>query len=228
MLTGLITVLIPVLFWVAEIFAVIAIELGFVGYSRAQRDQATKATMALWGIIMGAIAMVLSVVGLLIMTGVFADRSGEPSAQTENTAAAATAQTSAPTEPEEATPIEAENIYLADFEVGNCVAESLVAETFSDQTVPCSEPHSHEVFAAVDLPKVDGEFPGYPAIDAQAKQLCIAQFAGFVGLAYEQSELKTRFITPSEEGLLAGIRTVHCKVYDPTGEVSGSLRGAKR
>ena len=35
-------------------------------------------------------------------------------------------------------------------------------------------------------------------------------------------------MTPSEEGWLAGDRLVHCAVYDPAGEVSGSLRGADR
>ena len=225
---GVLTGFIPVLFWAAGILAVIALVLGFVGYGRAQRGEATNATMALWGIITGPIAMALSVVGLLILTFVFAERSGEPSAQTENTAAAATAQTSTPTEPAETAPTEAENTYLGDLEVGDCLAEAPVAVIFNVQTVPCSEPHSYQIFASVNLPESDEEFPGYPVIDAQAKQLCIAQFNGFVGLAYEQSVLKTRFMTPSEGGWLAGNHTVHCAIYDPVGEVNGSLRGAER
>jgi hypothetical protein len=48
--------------------------------------------------------------------------------------------------------------------------------------VPCSEPHSDEIFAAVNLPEGDGEFPGYQAIEAQGRELCIAEFEGFIGL----------------------------------------------
>jgi Septum formation len=235
-LTGLISVLFtganPVLLWVAGLLAVIALVLGFVGFGRAQRGDAANATMALWGIITGVIAMVLLVVGLLIQTGVFADGSEEPSVQTETTttptAEAPTAETSTPTASEETAPTEGENIYMGDLEVGDCLAESSEAETFTVTTVPCSEPHSHEVFASVDLPEGDGEFPGYQAIDAEAEQLCIAQFEGFVGLPYEQSELKIRFMTPSEQSWLAGDRVVYCAVYDTAGEVSGSLRGAER
>jgi hypothetical protein len=229
-IVGVLVGLIPVLFWVAGILAVIALVLGFVGYSRAQRGEATNATMAMWGIITGAIAMILSVVGLLIQTGVFSDRSEEPSVQTENTATP-TAQTAAPTEQEETATTattETENIYLGDLDVGDCLAESPGAETFSVETVPCSEPHSHEVYASVNLPEGDDEFPGYQAIDEQADELCTAQFEGFVGLPYGESQLDIRFITPSEESWLGGDRIVYCAVYDPAGEVSGSLRSAER
>jgi Septum formation len=224
---GVLVGLIPALFLVAGILAVIALVLGFVGYSRVQRGEATNATTAMWGIITGAIAMILSVVGLLIQTGVFADRNEEPSVQTENTAAP-TAEAAAPAEPEETATTDAENIYMGDLDVGDCLAELTGTETLGAETVPCSEPHSHEVFASVNLPDGDGEFPGYQAIDAQAEELCRAQFEGFVGLPYGESELEIRFITPSEESWLGGDRIVYCAVYDPAGEVSGSLRSAER
>jgi hypothetical protein len=230
-LTGLISVLFtgsnPVLLWAVGILAVIALVLGFVGYGRAQRGEAASATMALWGIITGVIAMVLLVVGLLIQTGVFGDGSEEPSVQTETTAAPPT-ETSAPTDSGETALTEGENIYTGELEVGDCLAESPGAETFTVATAPCSEPHSHEVYASVNVSEGNGEFPGYQAIDAEAEQLCIAQFEGFVGLPYEQSELKIRFMTPSEEGWLGGDRVVYCGVYDPAGEVSGTLRGVER
>jgi len=35
-------------------------------------------------------------------------------------------------------------------------------------------------------------------------------------------------IAPVEEGWRAGDREVICNIYDPDGNVSGSLRGAKR
>ena len=96
-------------------------------------------------------------------------------------------------------------------------------ETFSVETVPCSEPHSHEVFASVNLPDGDEDFPGYQVIDEQAEEMCIAEFEGFVGLPYDNRRSRSDS-SPSEESWLAGDRLVHCAVYDPAGEVSGSLR----
>ena len=82
--------------------------------------------------------------------------------------------------------------------MGDCLAESRPGEEiFSIQTLPCSEPHSEEMFAAVTLP--NGDFPGMEAIDAQAEDLCVAEFEGFVGLPYEESKLYVGLITPSEE-----------------------------
>jgi len=52
--------------------------------------------MALWGIITSAVAVVISVIGAVILVGVFADLSEEPSVETENTVSSAV-ETSAPT-----------------------------------------------------------------------------------------------------------------------------------
>jgi uncharacterized RDD family membrane protein YckC len=139
------------------------------------------------------------------------------------------AETSAPAQAEETGPTEAEEVDIVDLQVGNCLAESLPGEViFSIQTVPCSEPHSEEIFAAVTLPNGDGDFPGMEAIDAQAEGLCVAEFEGFVGLSYEESVLYVGFITPSEESWIQGDRSILCTIYDPAGEVSGSLRGVER
>jgi hypothetical protein len=224
---GVLAGLIPSLFWVAGILGVTGLVLGFVGRGRFQRGEATDGTMALWGIITSLVAMVLSVVGMLIMVGVFADSSEETSVEPDGTVSPAT-ETSAPTPQEDTSPTEAEDVYTADLEVGDCLAESPTEGTFSVETVPCSQPHSHEVFAAVNLPEGDEDFPGYQVIDAQADEACIAEFEGFVGLPHEQSTLEIRFMTPSEESWRAGNRLIHCAVYDPAGDVSGSLRGAER
>jgi Septum formation len=230
LILGIIAVLagiIPLFFWVAGILGVIGLVFGFVGRGRFKRSEATNGTMALWGIITSLAALVLSGVGLLILVGVFADQSEEASVDTESTVSPAS-ETSSPA-PQQDSSTGAEDIYTADLEVGDCLGESPTAEeTFSVETVPCSEPHSHEVFASVNLPDGDEDFPSYQVIDEQAEEMCIAEFEGFVGLPHEQSTLEIRFMTPSEESWLAGDRLVHCAVYDPAGDVSGSLRGAER
>ena len=210
---GVLSGLIPLFFGVAGILGIIGLMLGFVGYGRFQRGAASNGTMALWGISTSAVAMVLSIGGLVILlVGVFADLSAEPSVETESTVPPA-AETSAPAQAEETAPTEPEEVDLFDLEVGDCLAES----PGSIQTVPCSEPHSEEIFAAVTLP--NGDFPGMEAINAQAEDLCITEFEDFVGLSYEESVLDVGGIMPSEESWPQGDRRILCTIYDPAGEV---------
>ncbi len=209
---GILAGLVASAVWVAGILGLVGVILGFVGYSRFQSGDATDGTMALWGIITSAVAMVISIVGALTAVGLFGDGE-EPSTETESTDTPAAA---------------ADDGYLVDLEVGDCLGESPAEEIVSIQTVPCSEPHSHEVFAEITLTEGDGQFPGYAAIDEQAEESCIAMFDDFVGLPYGESQLEFRFVTPSEEGWRNGERLAYCAVYDPAGEVSGSLRGAER
>ena len=206
-------------YWLAAILGIVGLILGLIGYGRFQRSEATNATMALWGIITSAVAVVLSVVGVVSFMIGSADRSDEPSVEGEGTGSPA-AETSAPA------PTESEEVNVNDLEVGDCVAD--VAGGFTVQTVPCSEPHGEEVFAAADLSDGSGDFPGYEAIDVQAEEFCSAEFEGFVGLPYEDSMLHMYSVSPSEERWDAGDRVVHCTIYDPAGDVSGSLRDAER
>jgi hypothetical protein len=65
-------------------------------------------------------------------------------------------------------------------------------------------------------------------MDAQVEKSCVAEFEGFVGLSYVESVFEIGFITPVEEGWPDGDRLVTCMIYDPAGEVTGSLRGVGR
>jgi hypothetical protein len=226
---GVLSGLIPLFFGVAGILGIIGLILGFVGYGRFQRGAASNGTMALWGIITSAVAMVLSIGGLaILLIGVFADLSAEPSVETDSTVPPA-AETSAPAQAEETAPTEPEEVYVFDLEVGDCFAEPQDAEeVFSIETLPCSEPHSEEVYAAVTIPEGDGDFPGFRAIDAQAEKLCIAEFEGFVGRPYEESVLDFVFITQSEESWGDGDREILCTVYDTAGDTTGTLADANR
>jgi hypothetical protein len=138
------------------------------------------------------------------------------------------AETPAPTQAQETAAPGAGEVDVFDLEVGDCLAEIQdTEEIVSLPTVPCSEPHSEEVYAAVTLP--EGDFPGEEAVAAQADELCTAEFESFVGLPYEESVLYYNYLYPSDEqSWNSGYREVVCSVYDPAGEVSGSLRGVER
>ena len=230
---GVLSGLIPLFFGVAGILGIIGLILGFVGYGRFQRGAANNGTMALWGIITSAVAMVLSIGGLaILLIGVFADLSAEPSVETDSTVPPA-AETSAPAQAEETAPTEAKEVDLYDLydlTVGDCLRfpDAPWEVIVGLPTVPCSEPHTDEVFAVVTLPNGDGDFPGMEAIGAQAEELCVAEFEGFVGLSYEESVLEIGLFPPEEEMWLDGDRLVVCMVNDPAGDTTGTLADANR
>ncbi|HMG28909.1 MAG TPA: septum formation family protein [Jiangellaceae bacterium] len=233
-IVGVVIGIIPFFFWVAGILGVIGLILGFVGRGRAKRGEATNGTMALWGIITSAVAVVVSIVGLVILIA-FADLSVEFWAGPEDTASPAAEntgspdETSAPTQAQETAAPGAGEVDVLDLKVGDCLAESVPGggeEVSSVQSVPCSEPHSEEVYAAVTLP--EGDFPGEEAVVAQAEELCTAEFESFVGLPYEESALYLSYLTPTEESWSHGDREVVCTVYDPDGDTTGTLADANR
>jgi hypothetical protein len=47
----------------------IGLILGLIGYGRFQRSEATNGTMALWGIIISAVAVLVSIVADVILVG---------------------------------------------------------------------------------------------------------------------------------------------------------------
>jgi hypothetical protein len=223
---GVLSGFVPFFFWVAGILGIIGLFLGLIGYGRFQRSEASNGTTALWGIITNAVAaVVVSIVGAVILVGVFADLVEEASVETENTASPAR-RSRPPAQAEETGPTEAKQV--DDLTVGDCLRFSgaLGEVILGLPTVPCSEPHTEEVFATVNLP--EGEFPGMDAIAQQGEELCFAEFEGFVGLPYEQSVLEMGLYPPEEETWLAGDRMVVCVVSDPPGDTTGTLADANR
>ncbi len=67
----------------------------------------------------------------------------------------------------------------------------------SVEAVPCTMPHSGQVYATYDLP--DGPFPGDEAVMREADEGCHRRFTAFVGLAYEESSLDYSMLTPTME-----------------------------
>jgi hypothetical protein len=55
---------------------------------------------------------------------------------------------------------------------------------------------------------------------------CLPEFDRFVGLAYDASTLDYYAYRPSEESWAGGDRVISCVIWDPAGQVAGSLQGA--
>lgn len=112
--------------------------------------------------------------------------------------------------------------------VGDCINSDELGEdgVTSVPALPCANPHGDEVYFAF---KMTGDvFPGDAVIDAEADATCTAEFATFVGLDYESSVLDWWQFKPSEGSWEQGDREVLCLIYDPAGEVSGTLAGSAR
>jgi hypothetical protein len=93
-------------------------------------------------------------------------------------------------------------------------------------TVPCSDPHDFEVYAAPTL--TGGDFPGDDAVDAQADDLCGSAFGPFIGFDHQDSIYDFQGHKPTGDSWSTGDRTVDCIIGDPAGTTVGSLAGIGR
>ncbi|GAA1467938.1 septum formation family protein [Microbacterium thalassium] len=112
-------------------------------------------------------------------------------------------------------------------QVGDCL--ELIegdGELTSVPVVPCSDPHADEVYFAYYYE--DGDYPGEDAAFEEAAGVCVDEFDAFVGLAYAESTLDVYPIYPTVESWAGGDREALCLIYDPSGDVTGSLAGAAR
>ena len=94
--------------------------------------------------------------------------------------------------------------------------------------VPCTAPHSNEVYAMFDLDL--SSFPGQEQIAALAQDACLERFAAFVGREYEASVLDVFSIFPTSESFARrNDREVICSVYHMDGHtLNGSMSGSGR
>lgn len=123
--------------------------------------------------------------------------------------------------------VEAGNEEALSLQVGDCFDELGDEEFAQLPVVPCDESHVNEVFATYTLPA--GDWPGDESIQQGSVAECDARFQEFVGVTYDESTLDWRTITPTEDGWNAeDDREVLCVVFDPAGEVTGTLEGAAR
>jgi hypothetical protein len=129
---------------------------------------------------------------------------------------------------EDPTEIEgAEMVSFDELAVGDCLPlVEYEDEIFEVPVVPCDRPHTDEVYFIDQLD--DGEYPGDDALYQTAEERCLAEFEGFVGVPYAQSELDFYTYWPTQMSWnRLDDRTVHCIVFSYD-DVTGTLEGAGR
>ena len=120
-----------------------------------------------------------------------------------------------------------DNTSAFDVEVGQCV-QNAESEKISDlQVTDCAKPHQAEIFYTVEL-SAKQRIPEEDLSD-YARDTCIDAFEGYVGRSYEESELDTTELYPSEESWATGERTIACFAISPDDEpLVGSVKDSKK
>lgn len=125
--------------------------------------------------------------------------------------------------------VEGSEIDIFALSVGDCMpAGEANGEISEASVVPCTEPHSDEVYFEFKLE--DGEFPEADAINAETEAQCIPAFEEFVDIAWEESTLEVYPITPTKDTWdRMDDRIVQCVIFDPADDqLTESLAGAAR
>jgi hypothetical protein len=108
--------------------------------------------------------------------------------------------------------------------VGDCLNDATVTgEVQTVPTVPCDEPHDGEIYSSHTLG--ESSYRGDDVIIGEAESLCLSAFEAFVGEPYLDSRFDFSYYYPTEASWARGDREVLCVIYDPEGQVTGSLNG---
>ena len=120
-----------------------------------------------------------------------------------------------------------DNTSAFDVEVGQCVQNAESEEISDLQVTDCAKPHQAEIFYTVEL-SAKQRIPEEDLSD-YARDTCIDAFEGYVGRSYEESELDTTELYPSEESWATGERTIACFAISADGEpLVGSIKDSKK
>jgi hypothetical protein len=123
-------------------------------------------------------------------------------------------------------------------ETGQCfntydepVTQAGAAAGSTTTSVPCTGPHGHEVIAILDRPEQVGNepYPGTTDLNQWGQAECYKLFPSYVGIDYELSVYEIGQFVPTEEQWLQGLyRKVHCYIYIPEQETTGTARNVQR
>jgi hypothetical protein len=125
-----------------------------------------------------------------------------------------------------------QDISLTSLRVGDCLGIGVLAEMRSEglfevNVVPCSEPHSGELFHLFDL--ADGDYPGDDEVIRLAETGCLDAFRAYVGVPPARSTIGVTYNHPVAIGWrIADDRGVYCFLSEADESTTGSLKGAKR
>lgn len=101
-------------------------------------------------------------------------------------------------------------------EVGQCVQLPNGSTVSRVEVVECTAEHDGEVYHIEKL--TDGERPSDSALNDRMTEVCTATFEGYVGAAYEDSDLRITTMFPTEASWKRGDRDIVCIAISNDGE----------
>ena len=109
--------------------------------------------------------------------------------------------------------------------IGTCFDDPDSFEEVEDiPIIDCDSPHDNEVFANVDM--TGSDYPGFEAVNNRAFQICEDNFAGYLGISYDESIYDIAWFNPTADTWDIGDREVICFAYDLTYEkITGTVNG---
>ncbi|MDJ1372000.1 septum formation family protein [Gulosibacter molinativorax] len=118
--------------------------------------------------------------------------------------------------------------------VGDCITDTDMAgtELQTVPTVPCSQPHTFEVFHDFEI--TTSTFPGPDSDELMniVSDGCLGDaFTQFVGVEYNSSTLGVMYLSPTQGSWDQGDRLVSCMVYEGEGSgnvTTGTLEGSSK
>jgi eukaryotic-like serine/threonine-protein kinase len=133
------------------------------------------------------------------------------------------------------------DLALSQLRVGDCLTGANMKLNTADPwpnltlAVPCSQPHTAEVFFADNkFWRQDSPFPGSSVISKDGNAACNNAFRAYVGIAYSKSIYTWTNIIPDASTWPTGDRALHCVAYYSTPQrragatLTHSLKGARR
>ena len=133
------------------------------------------------------------------------------------------------------------DLALSQLRVGDCLTGANMKLNTTDPwpdltlAVPCSQPHTAEVFFADStFWRQDSPFPGASVISKDGNAACNNAFRAYVGIAYSKSIYTWTNIIPDASTWPTGDRALHCVAYYSTprrragATLTHSLKGARR
>lgn len=182
------------------------------------------------GLIIGGIIAVLAVIIGLALVFAAGDDDDETLTDDETTTTVddTTDTTAGPTTEATEGSEGSESADVFALSVGDCVTDEseLTGEVTEVPIIDCDEPHASEVFHSYMIP--DTSLPDQAGIETIVQEQCLPAFESFIGLDYNSSVLEVNYLSPTPDSWDAGDRELLCLVYDPSGNVTGTLAGANR
>ncbi|WP_147525168.1 septum formation family protein [Cellulomonas timonensis] len=121
-------------------------------------------------------------------------------------------------------------VEVFDLAVGDCLRTpaEVTAELTEVERVSCEREHTLEVFAVAGYEPADADFPGDAQLAAYADGACVAEFEGYIGVDYRDSDLFFTYLLPSARGWSQGEdRDITCLVTTTGAQLTASVRGTQ-